>query len=86
LGWLRREKKNKADSAEMIKALMNRLIFTEEGEISCDDGHGVLAEFAELQQQGENIFSLMPWVQKHLEMCPDCREEYQALLHMLDSE
>lgn len=33
--------------------------------------------------QGRNAANIMPQVNQHLEMCPDCREEYQTLLHIL---
>jgi hypothetical protein len=85
-GWLRTEKNENVDSSKMITGLMRMLINTEEGEISCDDVHRVLAEFTELQRQGENISDLMPLAQKHINNCPDCWEEYQALMRVLEFE
>ena len=64
---------------QMLQALAK----TEEQEISCDDVFAVLDEFAEAIQRGENVLLLMPLVRQHLDMCPDCREEYEALLRML---
>ena len=62
------------------------LAITDEQEISCDDVHKVLAEFVELQQRGEDVSRLMPLVEKHLEICPDCREEHDALMRALEIE
>ena len=33
--------------------------------------------------RGEDAASMLPLVNKHLEMCPDCREEFEALLRVL---
>lgn len=60
------------------------LAMTETQEMGCDDVFMVLAEFAEMNQRGENVTEMMPLVAQHLELCPDCREEYQALLAALD--
>jgi len=55
---------------------------TEAHEISCDDVFAVLDEFVEAVRRGENVLLLMPLVRQHLDMCPDCREEYETLLRM----
>jgi hypothetical protein len=68
--------------AEM-KKMLQALAMTHEKEISCDDVFAVLDEFAEAVRRGENALLLMPLVRQHLEMCPDCREEYEALLNMM---
>jgi hypothetical protein len=68
-----------AEMAKMIQALAK----TEEHEISCDDVFAVLDEFVEAVRRGENVLLLMPLVRQHLDMCPDCREEYETLLRML---
>ena len=70
----------------MMNTLLKKLALTKAQEISCDDVHAVLAEFAEKKQQGEPIAHLMPKVQQHLELCPDCREEYEALLLAIEAE
>lgn len=62
------------------------LAITAEQEVSCDDVHKILAEFTEMKQRGEDVAHLMPLVQKHLDLCPDCREEHEALLRALEFE
>lgn len=83
LDWFRKRFKKwyqpDAGTAKMLRALA----MTEEHEISCDDVFAVLDEFAEAVDRGENVLLLMPLVRQHLDMCPDCREEYEALLRML---
>jgi hypothetical protein len=75
---------NKED--DRMNTLLRKLALTKEQEISCDDVHAVLAEFAERKQQGEPIAHLMPQVAHHLELCPACREEYEALLLAIEAE
>ena len=65
--------------AKMLQALT----MTKEHEISCDEVFAVLDEFAEAVVRGENVLIFMPLVRQHLDMCPDCREEYETLLRML---
>lgn len=68
-----------------MQDLMLRLAKTQDVEWSCDEVHQVLDQFAEAQQRGEDVARLMPMVQQHLDMCPDCREEFEALLRILNA-
>lgn len=67
---------------EMVKTLQS-LAMTRDHEISCDDVFAVLDEFVEAVKRGENVLLFMPLVRQHLDMCPDCREEYETLLRMV---
>ena len=53
-------------------------------ELDCEEAHDLLDQFADRVAHGENAADLMPLVQQHLEMCPGCREEYEALLRMIE--
>jgi hypothetical protein len=81
--WFKRHfrKWYKPDPAMQI--MLRSLAMTEEHEISCDEVYAVLDQFAEAVNRGENVLIFMPRVRQHLDMCPDCREEYEALLGML---
>lgn len=63
--------------------MLQHIARTEAVEYSCDDVLRLLDEFAEAVLRGDDAARLMPLVQKHLEMCPDCREEFEALLRIL---
>jgi hypothetical protein len=56
---------------------------TQEVEYSCDDVFEVIDQFVELVIKGENAATLMPYVQRHIEMCGDCFEEYEVLISIL---
>ena len=43
-------------------------------------------ECAEAALRGEDVAALMPLFQRHLDMCGDCREEYEGLLRSLSAE
>ena len=81
--WFKKRfKKRYQPDAETVK-LLQALATTEENEISCDDVFAVLDEFVEAVRRGENVLLYMPLVRQHLDMCPDCREEYETLLRMV---
>ena len=71
-------------SDPVMPELLRMVSMTDEQELSCDEVYALLDLFAEKVKLGEDAGGLMPMVQKHLGMCPDCREEYEALLKMLE--
>lgn len=73
-------------SPEMAVEMARRLAQTRPQEYSCADVYQLLDQFAEAQLRGENVAHLMPLVHQHLEMCRDCRQEYEALLRILEAE
>ena len=81
--WFKKRFKKWYQPDAMMMKLLQSLAMTEEQEISCDDVFAVLDQFVEAVKRGENPLFLMPLVRQHLDMCPDCREEYETLLRML---
>lgn len=69
---------------EALRHLLNQVKKTREDELGCDEVYRLMDVFAEAAIRGENPEELMPLIQLHLELCPDCWEEYQALLRILD--
>ena len=61
---------------ELVEAALNTL----PDEIGCDECFQEVDRFVELQLAGLDAAQAMPLVQAHLARCPDCREEYEALL------
>ncbi len=84
--WFRKKSPPEMDSHGQMANLIHKLAITEEDEISCDDVHEILDRFTELKMRGENVEGLMPLVQKHLDLCPDCREEHEVLILALEVE
>ena len=69
---------------KVVVDLMHRLQNTHEEELSCDEVFALVDEYAEASQRGEDVASLKPLIRRHLDMCRECDEEYQALLQVLE--
>lgn len=81
--WFKRRFNKWYQPDAMMLKMLQSLAMTEEHEISCDEVYAVLDQFVEAVRRGENPLIFMPLVRQHLETCPDCREEYETLLRML---
>jgi hypothetical protein len=73
-------------NTEIVKKLMQKLENTREEEYSCEETFTLLDEFVELMACNEEAAALMPLVQHHLEECPDCRDEFEILLRILQTD
>ena len=54
-------------------------------ELSCDDTYARLDEFVETQVRSKDADKIMPLIREHLDTCPDCCEEYETLLTVLEN-
>ncbi len=59
---------------------------SEDAMLTCDQVFDLIDQYAERAARGEDVAHLMPLVQAHLEMCPDCREHYEALKRVLNAD
>ena len=69
-----------AFSKEQLGALFKMLSLTRSEEPNCDECLNKLAEFAELEMQGKPTPEALEAIEHHLELCGECREEYDALM------
>ena len=53
-------------------------------EISCDEIYKKLDEYVEREANKKDAAQLMPLIRHHLDTCPDCCEEYEALLDVVE--
>ena len=72
-------------SDELICELIRSLENTNVEGCSCDDAYALLDQFAEIQVRGEDAARLMPLIERHIETCDECYEEYEALLRILEN-
>lgn len=70
-------------SKEEIDNLLRLVSLTEETEINCEQCLALVAEFAQQQLAGKSIHEGLLTVQQHLDVCSECREEYEALQRTL---
>jgi predicted anti-sigma-YlaC factor YlaD len=54
-------------------------------EIGCDECFEQLDRFVDIRLSGLDPAQAMPLVQEHLEICGECREEFEALLVSLQA-
>ena len=55
-----------------------------EEECSCDEIYTKIDEYVEREVDKKDAAELMPLVREHLDLCPECCEEYEALLDVLE--
>ncbi|HEX9013685.1 MAG TPA: hypothetical protein VF813_09225 [Anaerolineaceae bacterium] len=68
-----------------MPGLVRMIDQTRETEYDCDDVYALMDQYAEMVARGEDASQIMPLVQQHLAMCPDCREEVEQLIRVLRS-
>ena len=68
---------------DIFKMLLREIAETREVEIGCDECFEQVDRFVEMKISGLNTAQAMPLVQEHLEICGECREEFEALLFAL---
>ncbi len=70
-------------SKQQIQTLVGLIAATESDDLSCEDCFGRIGEFAEKSLEGRELSEGMQLIQRHLEQCPCCSEEYKALIEAL---
>ena len=68
-----------------LKRMVRSVLATRPDEIGCDDCFEQLDRFVEMTLAGIDAAEAMPLVQDHLGRCGDCREEFEALLRVLQT-
>jgi hypothetical protein len=81
----RTNKESDMQLPENFKKLLQMIEHTEEFELPCDDVYMLLDQYTEVVAYGKDAKELMPLVEHHIEICPDCREEFEALLRILEA-
>ncbi len=70
-------------SEDQIAALLRLVAKCRDDRFDCDGCLRHVAEFADLQLANKSVPNALLAVQIHLEQCPCCADEYQALLEGL---
>ena len=73
-------------SKQKIDSLLKMLSLTRDVEQDCDGCLNKLAEFAETSLTGKSIPDGLKSIEDHLQICDECREEFEALKVALSSE
>ena len=73
-------------SKDEIDQLLELIGQTEDHELNCEQCLALVAEFAELQLSGKSVPAGLQAIEQHLAVCTECREEYEVLREILDSQ
>jgi hypothetical protein len=79
---LRRDRKQLPD--DVVQDFVRVLEGVRVKDMPCSQVFAVLDEYVEKEVRGGQAASLMPLLREHLDLCPDCCEEYEALLRVLE--
>lgn len=74
------------DNQDKLGQLMRIIAATSPEELDCDECIELLDSFAEEMLAGKDASEAMPLVEKHLELCSYCHEEFEALLAALRAQ
>ena len=70
-------------SKQQVQTLVGLISTTEPDSMSCDDCFGQISEYVELAVEEQNRTEGMKGIQRHLDQCPCCQNEYVALVEAL---
>ena len=73
-------------SEAQVQALLEMLTLTRDKEVSCDECLQSMAEFAETTLAGKTVTEGLQCIEEHLQLCGECREEFEALKSALDGD
>ncbi len=76
------EADSRSDLAQRLVAIIER---TQPDECTCEETYALIDQFTEALERGEDVSNIMPLVKRHLEICTDCKEEFEALLRVMQA-
>jgi len=72
-------------SQSEVDELLQLIRLTKDEEIDCGGCLDKIAAFADRELAGKSVPKSLEAISDHLAICPECREEYEALQKALDS-
>jgi hypothetical protein len=73
-------------SNEAVLGFLRVLETLDKEEVTCDELYGKLDEYVEREAHVHDAARIMPLIREHLDVCPECCEEYEALLDVIERE
>ena len=77
---------NQILTRDQVGSIVQMLSITRDREFDCSECLQHVSEFAECQLANNPVNEVMESVENHLALCPECREEFEALLKILKAE
>ena len=69
---------------EAVLGFLRVLESVREEDATCDEIYSKIDQYVEREVDKQDAAQLMPLVREHLDLCPECCEEYDALLDILE--
>jgi len=66
-------------NGDRFERWLRNIYETRDEEISCTECFDLVSRFVELEVSGQDAAAEMPQVKQHLNQCPACHAEYEAL-------
>lgn len=73
-------------SNEAVLGFLRVLEKMDKEEVTCDELYNQLDEYVEREVNVHDAARIMPLIREHLDVCPGCCEEYEALLHVVEKQ
>jgi len=70
-------------SSDAVLGFLHVLEEVRAEELTCDEIFSKLDEYVECEVDKKDAAHLMPLIREHLDLCPECCEEYEALLNVV---
>jgi uncharacterized protein with PIN domain len=68
-----------------VGGIVKMLGLTREREFNCSECLQHVSEFAECRLANQPLDEVIARVEQHLALCPECREEFEALMKILQA-
>ena len=81
-GKLRKNTSELPDDA--VEGIVRVLESVQLQELSCSEVFALLDEYVERELRDHEAAKVMPLLREHFDVCPDCCEEYEALLEAVE--
>jgi hypothetical protein len=75
-----------SNESQAREDLVRHLLGPEEPELDCDECFEQLDRFVELEVAGRGAGEAIPGMRAHFEGCPACREDYESLRALVESQ
>ncbi len=69
---------------EVVQRFLRILDEVRLDDMPCSQVYARLDEYVEKEMNGEEAAVVMPLLKEHLDLCPDCCEEYETLLKVME--
>ncbi len=81
-GHFKRDRQELPD--EVVESFLRVLEEVRVEDMPCEQVFSRLDEYVDKELRGEDAALLMPLLREHFDLCPECCEEYEALLTALE--